>query len=58
MRYKAQYKPSDLLDPVSYVWVPLSDCIPKLDKSPYTTFVEVRLNMFEHDIYVVITRYF
>jgi arginine-tRNA-protein transferase len=41
MRYKGNYVPSDLLDPESYVWVPLADCIPKLNRSKYTTFVEV-----------------
>jgi len=38
MRYKGQYKPSDLLDPEGGGWVPLEDCIPKLETSKYTRF--------------------
>jgi len=36
MRYKAQYKPSDLLCPENFEWVPLSDCLPKLNATKYT----------------------
>jgi hypothetical protein len=39
MRYKAQYKPSELLDPVAYQWVPLDACVPLLDEKKYTTFL-------------------
>ncbi|XP_026321324.1 arginyl-tRNA--protein transferase 1 [Hyposmocoma kahamanoa] len=36
MRYKGNFYPSDLLCPETYKWVPLEDCIPKLEASPYT----------------------
>ena len=36
MRYKAQYRPSELLDPVSYKWVPLEECTPLLDATKYS----------------------
>ncbi|XP_030604646.1 arginyl-tRNA--protein transferase 1 isoform X1 [Archocentrus centrarchus] len=35
MRYKGQYRPSDLLCPETYVWVPIERCIPLLDNSRY-----------------------
>ncbi|XP_029961925.1 arginyl-tRNA--protein transferase 1 isoform X2 [Salarias fasciatus] len=35
MRYKGQYRPSDLLCPETYVWVPIERCTPKLDNSRY-----------------------
>jgi arginine-tRNA-protein transferase len=38
MRYKGQYEPSDLLCSETYEWVPLSECIPKLDKKKYINF--------------------
>jgi len=40
MRYKGQYKPSDLLCPESYNWIPLSECVPKLEKVKYTRLME------------------
>ncbi|XP_054974985.1 arginyl-tRNA--protein transferase 1 isoform X3 [Sorex araneus] len=38
MRYKSQYRPSDLLCPETYVWVPIEQCLPSLDKSKYCRF--------------------
>ncbi|KAL4641294.1 arginyl-tRNA-protein transferase 1 isoform X2 [Arapaima gigas] len=35
MRYKGQYRPSDLLCPETYTWVPIEHCLPKLENSPY-----------------------
>uniref|UniRef100_A0A668TBD8 Arginyl-tRNA--protein transferase 1 n=1 Tax=Oreochromis aureus TaxID=47969 RepID=A0A668TBD8_OREAU len=35
MRYKGQYRPSDLLCPETYVWVSIERCIPLLDNSRY-----------------------
>ncbi|TPX44403.1 hypothetical protein SeLEV6574_g04528 [Synchytrium endobioticum] len=35
MNYKGSYKPSDLLCPELFVWVPLSRCIPELGKTKY-----------------------
>ncbi|KAJ3213662.1 Arginyl-tRNA--protein transferase 1 [Dinochytrium kinnereticum] len=33
MRYKGQYRPSELACPVTYKWVPLDLCIPLLDQN-------------------------
>ncbi|XP_051049112.1 arginyl-tRNA--protein transferase 1 isoform X6 [Phodopus roborovskii] len=38
MRYKGQYRPSDLLCPETYVWVPIEQCLPSLDVSKYCRF--------------------
>ncbi|KAM8923827.1 arginyl-tRNA--protein transferase 1 [Pelodytes ibericus] len=38
MRYKGQYKPSYLLCPETYTWVPLEKCIPLLEHSKYARF--------------------
>ncbi|XP_056659186.1 arginyl-tRNA--protein transferase 1 isoform X11 [Monodelphis domestica] len=38
MRYKGQYKPSDLLCPETYVWVPIEQCLPALENSKYCRF--------------------
>lgn len=35
MRYKGSFAPSDLLCPETFKWFPVSDCIPKLEASPY-----------------------
>ncbi|XP_067465721.1 arginyl-tRNA--protein transferase 1 isoform X1 [Thunnus thynnus] len=35
MRYKGQYRPSDLLCPETYIWVPIERCIPQLENSRY-----------------------
>ncbi|XP_041866459.1 arginyl-tRNA--protein transferase 1 isoform X2 [Melanotaenia boesemani] len=35
MRYKGQYRPSDLLCPETYVWVLIERCVPQLDNSRY-----------------------
>ncbi|KAM4031439.1 arginyl-tRNA--protein transferase 1 isoform 3-T3 [Anomaloglossus baeobatrachus] len=38
MRYKGQYKPSQLLCPESYFWVPIEKCLPLLESSKYSRF--------------------
>ncbi|KFU94435.1 Arginyl-tRNA--protein transferase 1, partial [Chaetura pelagica] len=38
MRYKCQYKPSDLLCPETYVWTPIEQCLPLLEHSKYCRF--------------------
>ncbi|XP_020834890.1 arginyl-tRNA--protein transferase 1 isoform X4 [Phascolarctos cinereus] len=38
MRYKGQYRPSDLLCPETYVWVPIEQCLPALESSKYCRF--------------------
>ncbi|XP_051503846.1 arginyl-tRNA--protein transferase 1-like isoform X4 [Myxocyprinus asiaticus] len=40
MRYKGQYRPSDLLCPETYVWLPIERCIPCLDISAYSRLNE------------------
>jgi arginyl-tRNA---protein transferase len=40
MRYKGEYRPSELLCPVTLSWVPLADCIPLLDEFIFTPFAE------------------
>eukprot|EP00123_Amoebidium_parasiticum_P014415 comp22491_c0_seq2/m.33941 comp22491_c0_seq2/g.33941 ORF comp22491_c0_seq2/g.33941 comp22491_c0_seq2/m.33941 type:complete len:112 (-) comp22491_c0_seq2:460-795(-) len=39
MKYKVNYIPSDLLDPVTYQWVPASKCVPLLDMNKYCRFI-------------------
>ncbi|XP_036163588.1 arginyl-tRNA--protein transferase 1 isoform X13 [Myotis myotis] len=38
MRYKGHYRPSDLLCPETYVWVPIEQCLPSLENSKYCRF--------------------
>ncbi|XP_027695672.1 arginyl-tRNA--protein transferase 1 isoform X11 [Vombatus ursinus] len=38
MRYKGQYRPSDLLCPETYVWVPIEQCLSALESSKYCRF--------------------
>ncbi|XP_069836356.1 arginyl-tRNA--protein transferase 1 isoform X2 [Dendropsophus ebraccatus] len=38
MRYKGQYKPSQLLCPETYSWVPIEKCLPLLETSKYSRF--------------------
>uniref|UniRef100_A0AAQ4P862 Arginyl-tRNA--protein transferase 1 n=1 Tax=Gasterosteus aculeatus aculeatus TaxID=481459 RepID=A0AAQ4P862_GASAC len=38
MRYKGQYRPSDLLCPETYAWVSIEQCIPQLENSRYARF--------------------
>ncbi|XP_017664718.1 PREDICTED: arginyl-tRNA--protein transferase 1 isoform X2 [Lepidothrix coronata] len=38
MRYKGQYRPSDLLCPETYVWTPIEQCLPLLENSKYSRF--------------------
>ncbi|XP_072533593.1 arginyl-tRNA--protein transferase 1 isoform X3 [Salminus brasiliensis] len=40
MRYKGQYKPSDLLCPETYMWMPIERCIPRLETSAYARLNE------------------
>ncbi|RKP27864.1 arginine-tRNA-protein transferase, partial [Syncephalis pseudoplumigaleata] len=40
MRYKGQYRPSQLLDPDTNIWQPLANYLPHLDAHPYVTFAE------------------
>lgn len=40
MKYKGQYHPSYLLCPETYHWVPIKDCIPKLDVAKYSRFAD------------------
>ncbi|XP_014800817.1 PREDICTED: arginyl-tRNA--protein transferase 1 isoform X2 [Calidris pugnax] len=35
MRYKGQYRPSDLLCPETYAWTPIEQCLPLLEHSKY-----------------------
>lgn len=38
MRYKGQYRPSDLLCPETFSWVAIERCVPKLDDTRYSRF--------------------
>ncbi|XP_051680214.1 arginyl-tRNA--protein transferase 1 isoform X11 [Oryctolagus cuniculus] len=38
MKYKGQYRPSDLLCPETYVWVPIEQCLPSLETTKYCRF--------------------
>uniref|UniRef100_A0A8D3BKM2 Arginyl-tRNA--protein transferase 1 n=1 Tax=Scophthalmus maximus TaxID=52904 RepID=A0A8D3BKM2_SCOMX len=38
MRYKGQYRPSDLLCPETYAWVSIERCLPQLENSRYARF--------------------
>ncbi|XP_018419457.1 PREDICTED: arginyl-tRNA--protein transferase 1 isoform X1 [Nanorana parkeri] len=38
MRYKGQYKPSQLLCPESYLWVHIEQCVPLLESTKYSRF--------------------
>ncbi|CAG8791986.1 24092_t:CDS:2, partial [Racocetra persica] len=38
MRYKGEYKPSDLLDPETYEWYPFEHCSSLLDQHKYVSF--------------------
>ncbi|XP_068597361.1 arginyl-tRNA--protein transferase 1 [Brachionichthys hirsutus] len=38
MRYKGQYRPSDLLCPETFVWVPIERCVTQLEHSRYARF--------------------
>ncbi|XP_061914597.1 arginyl-tRNA--protein transferase 1 isoform X3 [Entelurus aequoreus] len=50
MRYKGQYRPSDLLCPETYVWVPIEQCLPHLESSSYARFNQ---NLDEGDAQVL-----
>ncbi|XP_036402619.1 arginyl-tRNA--protein transferase 1 isoform X2 [Megalops cyprinoides] len=38
MRYKGQYRPSDLLCPETYTWVSIERCLPRLESAAYARF--------------------
>ncbi|XP_074195061.1 arginyl-tRNA--protein transferase 1 isoform X3 [Rhinolophus sinicus] len=38
MKYKGHYRPSDLLCPETYVWVPIEQCLSSLENSKYCRF--------------------
>ncbi|XP_075932647.1 arginyl-tRNA--protein transferase 1 isoform X1 [Anarhichas minor] len=38
MRYKGQYRPSDLLCPETFAWVPIEQCVLQLESSRYARF--------------------
>eukprot|EP01119_Soliformovum_irregulare_P024310 TRINITY_DN8687_c1_g1_i1.p1 TRINITY_DN8687_c1_g1~~TRINITY_DN8687_c1_g1_i1.p1 ORF type:complete len:557 (+),score=163.14 TRINITY_DN8687_c1_g1_i1:388-2058(+) len=40
MRYKGQYKPSDVLCPVNYEWIPLADAISTVESNPGAKLIE------------------
>lgn len=40
MRYKGEYKPSELLCCKTYQWFPLSECIPLLEEYKFTPFAQ------------------
>ncbi|XP_054654001.1 arginyl-tRNA--protein transferase 1 isoform X3 [Dunckerocampus dactyliophorus] len=50
MRYKGQYRPSDLLCPETYAWVPIEQCLPHLENSRYARFNQ---NLDEGDAQVL-----
>ncbi|CAI0415808.1 unnamed protein product [Linum tenue] len=43
MRYKAAYRPSELLCPLRYQWVPIDVASPLLDKKPYVVLSDFAL---------------
>ena len=48
---QGQYRPSDLLCPETYVWVPIEQCLPSLEKSKYCRFnQDPEAGMFEMEI--------
>ncbi|KAI1236146.1 hypothetical protein IHE44_0001420 [Lamprotornis superbus] len=40
MRYKGQYRPSDLLCPETYMWRPIEQCLPLLEHSKYSRLIQ------------------
>ncbi|GFO24303.1 Arginyl-tRNA--protein transferase 1 [Plakobranchus ocellatus] len=50
MKYKAQFNPSDLVCPQSYQWVPVPQCLPKLDVSPYSRLAEAKAEDKNKDV--------
>uniref|UniRef100_U3JHH9 Arginyl-tRNA--protein transferase 1 n=1 Tax=Ficedula albicollis TaxID=59894 RepID=U3JHH9_FICAL len=40
MRYKGQYRPSDLLCPETYMWRPIEQCLPLLEHSKYSRLTQ------------------
>ncbi|CAH1759216.1 13095_t:CDS:10 [Entrophospora sp. SA101] len=41
MKYKEQYKPSYLLDPVTYEWYPIEKFTPQFEKTKFVTFSNI-----------------
>uniref|UniRef100_A0A2C9JLZ4 Arginyl-tRNA--protein transferase 1 n=1 Tax=Biomphalaria glabrata TaxID=6526 RepID=A0A2C9JLZ4_BIOGL len=50
MRYKGQFVPSFLACPVSYTWVSIEQCRPKLDASKYSRLSELGVEDKDKDI--------
>ncbi|CAH9121435.1 unnamed protein product [Cuscuta epithymum] len=44
MRYKAAYRPSELLCPLRYTWVPFEIARPLLDRKPYAVLSDLTVN--------------
>jgi len=44
MRYKGEYTPSELRCPTTHDWVPLTDCIPYLERFKFTPLKAEKLN--------------
>ncbi|KAK2746832.1 Arginyl-tRNA--protein transferase 1 [Myotisia sp. PD_48] len=42
MRYKANFRPQSILDPVTLVWYPYDKFLPELDKRPFVTFSDAQ----------------
>lgn len=54
MRYKGEYKPSELLCSKTYQWIPLDECIPLLEEFKFTPFAspyrEIRRELFRRKL--------
>jgi len=40
MRYKAQYHPSEIVCPLTFQWIPVEKCLPKLDVAKFCRLSE------------------
>ncbi|ORZ02714.1 arginine-tRNA-protein transferase [Syncephalastrum racemosum] len=43
MSYKSHFRPAELLDPVTYDWYAIQDCLPPLEHSRYVVFSKLAL---------------
>ncbi|KAJ1974395.1 Arginyl-tRNA--protein transferase 1 [Dimargaris xerosporica] len=50
MSYKRDFKPSELLDPVTYQWVPMVECLPHLNRNPKSSFVPLMVPTQSMDV--------
>ncbi|KAJ1979160.1 Arginyl-tRNA--protein transferase 1 [Dimargaris verticillata] len=50
MSYKRDFKPSELLDPVTYQWVPMAKCLTHLNHNPKSSFVPLLLPVQPLDV--------